>query len=308
MSKKQQLIEESLKIIEELNALDILLTFRQLYYQLVSKLIITPDWNSYKYLNKIISEARYKGLIPYDAIVDDKRLPSVSHYYEETVEDHIEYVFDRIENTITNYTFPKWINQPQYIEIWIEKQALFRLFKKITDQHDVTLVASSGYPSVSLLNTSANRITAQLSNRNVSQATILYFGDFDPSGKDIPRNILAKLTEEFEVNVKLELIALNKKQIEFHELPPMPTKKKDSRLKSFEENYGKFSVELDALPPLVLLDMIDDTILEYFDKDIYETVKSEEDEIKERLKSTFELVEEDINTIAEQFKEEYERR
>ncbi|MCG3260989.1 MAG: hypothetical protein H7644_14635, partial [Candidatus Heimdallarchaeota archaeon] len=85
-------------------------------------------------------------------------------------------------------------------------------------------------------------------------------------------------------------------------------KKKDSRLKSFEENYGKFSVELDALRPLVLLDMIDDTILEYFDKDIYETVKSEEDEIKERLKSTFELVEEDINTIAEQFKEEYERR
>ena len=300
------LIEETLKVIQEMNALGIVMTFRQIYYRLVAKLIIENTLPQYKYLNKVITDARYEGIIPFDAIVDDKRVPSVSRYYYEEVEGHIDYTFDRIGNAINEFSYYKWLGQDYYVEVWVEKQALFRLFKKVTDKRGVTLVACGGYPSVSLLNTSAQRISNEAYNRGTNNIVILYFGDFDPTGQHIPQNIQEKFIEEFMLEFEWYDVALTKEQIELHELPPMPVKKTDTRHASFVAKHGKKSaVELDALDPVVLQDTVDDAILEFFDNDIYEDNRNKQNKINKKLKETYDEFREEMERTKLLFKEKY---
>jgi len=49
------------------------LTLRQIYYRLVSKLVIKNTISQYKYLSRILEDARKDGLIPYKAIEDRTR-------------------------------------------------------------------------------------------------------------------------------------------------------------------------------------------------------------------------------------------
>jgi len=116
---------------------------------------------------------------------------------------------------------------------------------------------------------------------------ILYFGDFDPSGTDIERNIREKLNDTFHVPVEVERVALNKRQIDEYELPPQPAKSSDVRYEQFVEQHGDMAVELDALPPDDLKQMIRDSVADYFDRVYYEQEvlpnQEEREQIQERV-------------------------
>ena len=103
--------------------------------------------------------------------------------------------------------------------------------------------------------------------RNDKEAVILYYGDFDPSGKDIDRFIKESL-EWFGLDIEFIRIAITLEQIEEHNLPHTPDDAKeiakmrrDPRFKKWE--YGLFRVELDALMafvPIVFENMIKDLL------------------------------------------------
>ena len=57
-------------------------------------------------------------------------------------------------------------------------------------------MVTRGYPSLSYLHTAAATIQKELEERWGGEATIYYFGDFDPSGLDISRNT-EQLLQEF---------------------------------------------------------------------------------------------------------------
>lgn len=75
-----------------------------------------------------------------------------------------------------------WEDQPSYVEVWLEKDALSGIFSDITEEYGVTLVVGRGYNSWSAYKKAVDRFIKM--NKPVS---ILYFGDFDPSGEDIVR-------------------------------------------------------------------------------------------------------------------------
>lgn len=107
-----------------------------------------------------------------------------------------------------------------------------------------------GFPSKSVLHAAAAEIAA-----NDRPTTIFYFGDHDPSGKNIPivvlRTLRQYLDRYFEGRaelVQLKRLAVNEEQIEQYSLPTRPTKRTDSRSK----NFAGESVELDAMPPAEL--------------------------------------------------------
>ena len=106
---------------------------------------------------------------------------------------------------------------------------------------------------------------------------LLYFGDFDPTGLDIPRNIKERL-EEFGVDFEFHRLAITDEQIKQHNIPPIPTKKTDSRTAGFVAKHGDRAVELDALNPKVLQKLIDDSITQYLDKDLYDETLQEQEE------------------------------
>ncbi|WP_236550453.1 hypothetical protein [Cyanobium sp. Copco_Reservoir_LC18] len=129
----------------------------------------------------------------------------------------------------------------------------------VTSAYDCPLMVTSGYPSLSYLRSAAETMVA-----TGKPVVIYYFGDYDPSGADISRNIEDRL-EQFllEVNrqrqivasfppdvvmplpLRFEQVAVNEWQIDGWNLPTRPTKKTDSRAAKF----GSRSVEVDAIPP-----------------------------------------------------------
>jgi len=87
------------------------------------------------------------------------------------------------------YAKNRWENQDYYIEVWIEKKALQGVFERPCRNNAVALFACKGYPSLTSVKEASYRI------RSVSQEPIiLYFGDYDPTGEDIPRSISDNLS------------------------------------------------------------------------------------------------------------------
>ena len=104
---------------------------------------------------------------------------------------------------------------------------------------------------------------------------ILYLGDHDPSGLDMVRDIRARLTE-FHVHAEIEHVGLTWQQIERYHLPPNPAKVTDSRAAAYIEEYGNESWEVDALPPDVMIEIIEWAIQKWEDPRVKERVLRQE--------------------------------
>lgn len=229
------------------------ITVRQAYYQL--KVLELVKEGDYHRVVRLLTKMRMSGIIPMEWIVDDTRHPEKTPSWET--------IGEIIDAAIDQYRSDWQIDQPIYIEVWLEKRTLRRIFYPITNHYDVYLCVGGGYQSLDMIRTAAERIKQRLEKGQ--KVIILYFGDLNPSGKDIPRDIVKRLSL-LGVNVELKEIALTKQDITDFKLPRNPTAKKDARIKWFHEKYGiDYSVELDALPPQVLREKIERSIRGHLD-------------------------------------------
>lgn len=99
-----------------------------------------------------------------------------------------------------------WEFQDYYLELWIEKDALVRLFKDIAQKYQLLLFPSRGYTSLTKIHNAINRFEEK--THKGKKCVVLYFGDLDPSGWDIYRNIKERLKNQAEVIPDLK--SLNK--------------------------------------------------------------------------------------------------
>jgi len=258
--KTLDLIKEAFNVLSEYNPM----TLRQVYYQLVSKQIIENKKSEYQRLDNALIVARKEGLIPYEWIEDRTRRPRDIAMWE----DLSEFIED------IRYAYRKniWSRQKNYIVVWVEKEALSEIFRKIVEPYGVTLVVGRGYNSLSIKKELADRFKSM--NKSV---IILYFGDFDPSGEDIYRDLIDSFSF-FETRPKIEKIALTREQVEEYHLPFDFTKKTDARASKFIDKYGDMAVELDALPIQVLQGLIKENIEKYLDAKAFNSVIAEEEQ------------------------------
>ncbi len=229
------------------------ITLRQLYYQLVAKNIIRNKQSEYKRVGKITGEARKAGLLDWSIIVDRTR-----HIFKL---NHWQDPGEIIRYFSHSYHIDTRIDQPTYIEIWSEKDALASVLEPICDKHDVPLFICRGYSSITAKHDAAKRFS-RYEDRN---PTVIYLGDHDPSGLDMPRELRGSFDMYECFFVEIRRIALNMTQIEEYSLPPNPTKSTDSRAAKYFAEHGYQSWELDALTPDVLSKLVDDTINELTD-------------------------------------------
>lgn len=139
-----------------------------------------------------------------------------------------------------------WLTQPEYLEVWLEKDVLSGIFEDELSWYGVTLNVGRGYDGWDSVQSAAQRYSAK-----DCPTTILYFGDFDPSGEDMVRS-LAKRLAECGCYPKMVKCALTPEDVERYNLPPAMAKRSDSRAAAFIAKHGDVSVELDALPMPVL--------------------------------------------------------
>lgn len=236
-----------------------ILTIRGLHYRLVS-IGMTNDLQHYKRVSDAMIKARWEGLIDFDTFSDhDRFMLGETEYQNVSLGDKIEEAKTQIRAWMTNYERSKWEGQYYYPEVLIEKKALQGVFQSVCESRGVTLGACKGYPSLTFLYDITNRLIAA-SNAG-HQPIILYFGDYDPSGEDIPRSIENNIIRHGCFNVEVRRIALMKHQVIEMDLAPAPVKVADSRSAAWD---GLGQVELDAVEPRVLQQLCNNSISDIF--------------------------------------------
>lgn len=281
------------------------LTLRQLYYQFVGKAWLPNNQKSYDRLGRIVNRARMNGLMDWSHIVDRTRnVRSRSHWNSPS---------EILDSAAASYHVDLWEESPVRIEVWVEKEALAGVVSRVANEYDVPWFSCRGYTSQSEMWESGRRI-----GRNLAQGQptlILHLGDHDPSGIDMTRDIVDRLNtfvySDWIVDharnlgaetgseaiyllqqslrsarspVQVKRIALNYDQVEEYGCPPNPAKITDSRAKSYVQEHGYQSWELDALDPSVLHELIASHIRQNRDQAAWDRAIAKRDAGREALR------------------------
>lgn len=265
------------------NSIDVLncyengiLTIRALHYQLVSR-GMTNTLQHYKRVVAAMEVARWDGRVDFEAFSDrDRGMVGTTKAEETNLAAKQLEAKRQVGLWMRSYSKNRWENQPYYPEILIEKKALEGVFAKPCAKWDVAVGACKGYPSLTFLYELSERMRD--AKNNGKQPIILYFGDYDPSGEDIPRSIGENLDKFGIYGVEIRRIALMEQQVVEWGLPPAPAKETDSRTANWD---GLGQVELDAVKPEKLISMLDDSLGKIFDQDLYDELNEQEDEERE---------------------------
>jgi hypothetical protein len=302
--KQIQWKKEVIKVIQdELNSLSFKPTVRTMFYRLFSKELISNTHSTYVAMDKATVRARWEGTLAMDCFADNTR-QVVGSFNEDyyTPNEVIDFRINNLLNTEQDYAdfIPRWHNQPHYVEIWTEKDAMVGTFQSILEGYQVRIVPNRGFSSMIFLHETIQRLKRFQSKGKYIH--ILYYGDFDPSGHSMDtdlKNRMKKMgldVDNKDNGVTFERIAVTLKQIEQYDLPYDPDKataekmKGDRRTNGFLKKFGKlYAVEIDALPAkmpdIFRQELVIDKIEQYYDEDIYQELldKYSQSDIKKSL-------------------------
>lgn len=232
-TKTLAMLEEARAILAEIHPM----TVRQVYYQLVSRQVIENNRTRYQAVSNLLRDARKDGTIPWEWVEDRTRRPRAVAMWDDLAEF--------AEEARRAYRRDVWAWQPAYTEVWLEKDALSGIFEDVLAGYGVTLNVGRGYDGWDSIHGAAERY------EDGAGVSVLYFGDFDPSGEDMARSLRDRLGF-FDCFPEVIKCALTLADVERYNLPPDFTKASDTRRAAFVAKWGDVAVELDALPAAVL--------------------------------------------------------
>lgn len=263
------------------------LTLRQLYYRFIARDLFPESWidraynkregldpetkntvKNYKRLGDMVQKGRRAGLIDWSTIVDRTRnLDKLAMWV--SAQSATQALADQ-------FRYDRWLTQSTYVEVWYEKDALMGIFERVAQEFRIPSFSCRGYTSDSEIWSAAQRLrhvgkgTDELFPEGIEahprDVMILHFGDHDPSGLDMTRDIGDRL-RLFGAprNLDIRRLALNMDQVEQYTPPPNPAKETDSRYANYAAEFGDESWELDALEPDVLSTLVSKELLSVID-------------------------------------------
>ena len=181
--KSLELIRLVNQVVEEYQAQGYELTLRQAYYQLVARGYIPNNERSYKNIGNLINDGRLAGLIDWYSITDRTRnLRSNSHWDNPA---------DVIASARYSYLLNKWDGQPNYVEVWVEKDALVDIVGQACRPLDTPYFSCRGYTSQSEMWSAAQRFIGQdyLKVLDESECGQLWWGSLSDRRKEIIKAI-----------------------------------------------------------------------------------------------------------------------
>ena len=125
------------------------------------------------------------GIVDWDAIEDRLRQPSRPAAFDSPQ--------DILNAAINQYRKDRQEGQPVHVEVWVEKDALSGVLKRVTEKYGISIMVNRGYSSASAMYDSYERFLRAFKRKQ--KVKILYLGDFDPSGVDMIRDIKARIDE-----------------------------------------------------------------------------------------------------------------
>ena len=204
--------------------------------------------------NKVSTQltwARENDIIPWAWIVDETRAPERISAWENPAE--------YVEVVKRAYRRDRWTDQPDWIEVWSEKGTIRGTLAPVLQDYGVTFRVMHGYGSATAI-----KQVADESFFARKTLTVLYVGDWDPSGLHMSEVDLPRRLDEYGGDVKLVRLARTVDDcyrrpdpLDDHDDDAFPwfsvaTKRRDSRYQWYRERFGSQCWELDALSPVVL--------------------------------------------------------
>lgn len=257
-------------------------TVRDVYYALESH---GYEWD-YKQVKRAVKKGRRSGFLDPGQIVDASRPPEVTprEGYNNTPTE--EYVSRQMSGIADKYFEDWWAEQGAHVEVWVEKQSLASVFAPICQRLNVRLEATRGDWSDSKVYETAQRLSTGPLDRG-QDVTILYFGDYNPSGYHAPVGVQNTLQyyglnlkrggagaddpEYFDIapdgraqivdedgdpagSILFDRVALNTEHIERFDLPTNPSPSSSDKDKTVRDGFMRYvtdgrdvNVELNAL-------------------------------------------------------------
>lgn len=293
------IIETANRLIAEYREAGYILNLRQLYYRFIAEDAFPNSWidrmynirehldpdtkntlKNYKRLGAIISHGREAGLISWTAFEDRHR----TLYGTNPVEDP-DAIADDIEQRLI---LDCWADQPTYVEVYVEKDALGPIIARPADKWRAPHMACKGYLSASQAWLAGLRFKKAMDDGK--RAILIHLGDHDPSGKDMTRDNWERLNMFAESDIEVNRVALNMDQIKARNPPPNPAKVTDTRYAKYVREFGDRCWELDALKPQELDEIVSGAVESYVDKALWDKTMKRERKERAIIKEFFDGV------------------
>jgi len=225
-------------------------TLRGVFYRVESAGAVEKTEAGADLVGRQLLKLRRSGRVAYSRITDGTRWVRKPSSYQD--------LDQMLEDAAASYRRALWSDQAVDVHVFSEKDAITGVVYPVTSRWDVSLGVLRGYASESFAWT-----VAEVALKGTTWPVYMYqLGDHDPSGVDAWRDFQEKLRGFApEADVYFERLAVTPEQIELYELPTRPTKSSDTR----SGNFVGGSVEVDAIPPTVLRQIVDEAIAQHID-------------------------------------------
>ena len=241
------------------------ISVRGAYYRAVCAGIVPKTQQGYRQVQRTLAEMREVGDLPFGWIVDNGRRTYTGRSYDS--------LGDYLTAAASSYRRALWTNAPERVEVWAESDSIAATVASVTDEWDVPLMPTKGYPSKTFVWSAAQTFAQR--DRPV---VIYYLGDLDPAGIDIERTVRAGLRRHApETEFRFERVAVTFDQRDEWDLPTSPAKHRPN-----VDFYGG-AVEVEAVPPPTLRQMLLDRIFSHFDQRQLEVLLIAEEEERNLL-------------------------
>jgi hypothetical protein len=235
------------------------MTVRGAFYALTVRGIVEKSEAGYRQVQRQILLARREGRLPWSFIADGTRWVNAPETWDSTE--------DVLRETARTYRRNLWRSQGVRIEVWLEKDALAGLISSVTHEWGVRLMVSRGQSSDTYCYGAAQDAKEAFELGGIESVIYMLY-DADISGRSAARKVVEKLEHYSKrTPIRARLLAVTDEQIEAWNLPTRPAK----------ENAQEIAVELDAIPPDTLRDLVGDAIVAEVDPDAWQREKLAEE-------------------------------
>lgn len=248
------------------------ISLRGVYYRVVSAGAVPKTEASYQMIGRQLLKLRRAGTVPYGHITDGTRDLQGWRTWDS--------VEEALTDTASTYRRALWSNQNVTVVMMTEKDAITGVIRPVCGRWDVPVGVIRGYASESFCWQVAEYVCDA-----PGEVYVYQLGDHDPSGVDAWRAFRERVTAfaderggEADEWLHFERLAVTEQQITEWGLPTRPTKRTDTRAAKFSGE----SVEVDAIRPPVLRDLVEDAIEAHIDQDALRVTR-EAEQVERRM-------------------------
>jgi hypothetical protein len=225
------------------------------------------DDESYDDLTRLLTQARFEGYIPFEAIHDPTRpvtewnvFPTAGQFVRASTDDFLRY-----------YSRDLLQSQPNHIEVIGEKNTLGSIIRPVCFEYTVPLTIGRGYCSVPPRKAMFDRYMAS----GKESLVIVVLSDHDPDGEVIAESMARSMRDDFKIpfsQITAVRAALTHDQVQALGLPPNNERAKpeSSNYDKFVRQFGNRVHELEAIRPDVLQQLLRDAIESVLDREAFD--------------------------------------